>query len=635
MMKSIKQSLDDSSKNKLSRMGYSVDYSTTLSSLYNPIQKTRKTSFNNSDSLLHTSSYSEYYATILGDGSDALKGDFINGFVNEISLQQGVCIIKPWLSFPITAKSTRGEQVNYNVSVESPNDLGILNGNTLCGSSTTIKSKMDKEYLTAFRGENGDFIIGVGVDLDNFGPKYFQHFYNDEATKWAEKACTNTNLKKLAEKKLLFAEITLDIDGGKILNAPVVMSTSDPIINNVRRFALWIPCPLLCTNRYSSLGTVVFNAPNKKTTTIGNENTSYPFLNAGYDHKKAIIRGLNTSFYESITQRTDGEKNLESVRVDWKINGNSPDKLARVRLYFDETRKDEIESILNMEIPESGARVFGPLKEVATEKLVDTSSSYQYEGIEEIYWEDGMCPTGITRQQYEKCLRIIWTFEKSTKTFKCNNPVVNNWGSNLNEDFISYGVMQYIERPRNARISALLLMYEEVCKESGKPYDAILLSNAKRISNHRSGVRGLSSIPSEIVHALEELWKDPRMWYAMTKRYATSKPRDNISDKSDSYKDYYSSLYGALDLYRSLNFTSAFGLLLCMDLRNQGMMGIKLNEVKSLSSEYDRIMKLCQQRINMGSHYKRKYLIIKRNLEASRNDLSLTAPLPWHSNISV
>ena len=650
MIKTIKQSLDATANNKLNRMGYTVDYSEVLAYLYNPVPKTTKVYTNESDALLSSSTYSEYYATILGDGSDGLKGSYVNGFVDEVSLQQGVCIVKPWLSFPITAKSTSGEQLNYNVSVETPNDEGILNGNTLCGASTTIKSKMDKEYVNSFKGEGGNFLIGVGVDLDNFGPKYFQHFYDDES-KWAETYCTGENLRKLAERMLLFAEITLDIDGGKIMNSPVIISAADPVINGVPQFALWMPCPLLCTSRYSSLGEVVFKTPNKKDTTLDKNDTSYPFKNSGFEHKKGTLRGLNTSFYDTITQRTDGEKNLDSVRVNWKLRGDAPDKLARVRLYFDETKKAEVNEILGTEIPESGQRVFGPLKEVATEKLSDTTS-YHYDSLEEIYWKDGMCPPGITREQYEKCLRIIWTFELGTKTFKIPkgfhaadvnyNP---NGKNKLTEDFISYGVMQYIEDTENWRITPLIWTYEEVCKESGKPYDMKLINDAKTIASNRSGLRGRSTIPKNLLHALEELWNDPRMWYALTKRYATSSPSHEYNVQSKYYNDASASLWGAKFQFNRLKLSSAFGLLIMMDLHNQGLQGFKLGfkekyaadvpTILALPSEYEKLLFICNRRISQGSHFADRYAIYKRNLEASKNDLSLKTPMPWHNKISV
>lgn len=636
MIKTIKQSLDDTSKNKLNKMGYTVDYSKVLSYLYNPIQKTIKASTNASDALLSSDTYSGYYATILGDGSDGLKGTYVNGFVDEVSLQQGVCIVKPWLSFPITAKSVDGQQLNYNVSVESPNDEGILNGNTLCGAYTTIKSKMDKEYISAFKGEGGNFLLGVGIDLDNFGPKYFQHFYEDDS-KWAEQFCTSDNLRKLAEKMLLFAEITLDIDGGKIMNSPVIISAPDPVINNVPQFALWIPCPLLCTSRYSSLGDVVFKAPNKKDTTLDKNDTSYPFKNAGFEHKKGTLRGLNTSFYDSITQRADGEKNLESVRVNWRLSGSAPDKLARVRLYFDETRKDEVNEILGTEIPESAQRIFGPLKEVATEKLSDTTSHY-YDGLEEIYWEEGMCPPGITRQQYEKCLRIIWTFELGTKTFKVNRAVVVNWqpSRGLKEDFITYGVMQYIESSKYWKITPVLLTYEEICKESGKPYDVNLLNDAKSIANHRSGLYGRSAVPPKLLHALEELWKDSRMWYAMTKRYATSNPRDKYNMMNNHYNDCSNTLWGAVNKFKYVGMTSAFGLLVMMDIHNQGLMGINFDKIRAQPTEYKKIMEVCHQRLSSNKSYLiNRYKVYKRNLEAAKDDLSLTKPMPWWNDISV
>ena len=174
-------SLNKTAEGKMHRMGYVVNYNNILSHLYNPYKKkTTKNSTNASDSALSTMTYNEYYATILGT-ADSL-GTIENGYVKEVELQQAVCIIKPFIPFPAKAKDDKV----YNIPVELHGDTQTNDGVTLCGDKTTIPTNVKEEYMDAFKGEGGNFLIGVGLDLDNFAPDYLKHFYTfeEDEKKW-------------------------------------------------------------------------------------------------------------------------------------------------------------------------------------------------------------------------------------------------------------------------------------------------------------------------------------------------------------------------------------------------------------------------------------------------------------------
>ena len=535
--KSIAQSLNESSSKNLSRMGYTIDYGDALSSLYNPLLKNDLNFSNSSSNSLNDTSTSDYYSSLLR--SDSLSGEVLNGFIRDEKLQQAVCVLKPWQSFPILSKDKNGNEEEYNVSVGNPpGKIGILSGNSLCGASTIIPDVISKSEKSMFESDD-DFIIGVGVDLDKFGGSYFKHFYGNCG--WSNLDEVISKLKILAENKLLFAEITLDIDGGKILNAPIIISPDDLSSSGTggTPFRLWIPCPLLLLNHFSSLGSIHITNQSGKIIACGSEDAIFQYADSDYEHKKGVIKGLKKNSYERILNKSGKSLNLQFQGVTWKIGGSEFDKKVRVRLYFDDEKRVDVENIIGL-VPKSAERVFGPLEKIVTTKLIDTSSAYNYDGNAEIYYKEGVYPE-IDKETYIAAIRLIWCYEVRSAQGKPGFIHVLH-----GETWPSYGSFQVIQRHDNNGIIETLKEYEKICLESGSPYDVASLNNAFCIKqSSRAG--------SKEFEALKSLGdNDSRMMYAQTKHFWDKRMKSIMS------------------LYKSLNFNSAFGFYYCADCVNNG-----------------------------------------------------------------
>lgn len=619
----------EKNENNLLRMGYTVDYTSILAHLYNPLKKkTTNVSTNSSDVALSTMTYSEYYATLLGT-ADSL-GTISNGYVQEVELQQAVCIVKPFLSFPAKAKDDK----IYNIPVEVPDNSQINGGATLSGAGTTIPTTVDENYLNAFKGAGNNFLIGVGLDLDNFVPEYLKHFYGGENSEWKSlDESVIPNLKTMAEKRMLYAEITFNIGGtGKILNAPIIInnSGSTPLQDASTLHHLWIPCPLIHLNDYKALGEVAFEHAGK-TVSVHTGGYSYPFADSGYIHKNGSIRGLTSDYYKSnvVSHKPSflPYKGIKWNAADVIENLPSKDVLARTRIYFDEEQKSEIETLIG-EIPESCKRIYGPLKAIETKKLIDTSSILSYGGCEDIYWEEGMCPVGITKDIYITCLRIIWVYEKDIYSM---NQMRTKDPCNVNlplESFLSFGPNQFVQKSNNPRISLFLDTYESVCKEMNSEYNKSIIDDIRLIKTSGLSREDISknstTADGKRIQNLRELWlKDSRFRYSYFKHYAKTTKQDSES-----------CLRGVNNLFKTLGLSSPMGYFCCMDIKNQGESQFNRTLVKGKSSEAEKIREILRQRTNDSRSYmKKKWKDIKTNFEQAINenklDMSLAVSQNW------
>ena len=561
-MKSITQSILDTAYNsKLARMGYAIDYSNYLDSLYNPMTKETRGDISSKSS-------SDYYKEALSDGS--LGGTVVNGFVDDESFQQAICIACIYYNFPVECESKEEKKI-YNVVVDTNSNICVKNGFTTCSTiKGTIPDKFDSATAQHFKttGRAKEFAIGVGLDLTGFGRRYFERFYSKED--W-DLDNVIKNLKVLAEKNLLFAEITLDISGGKILTAPIFNSFDDPpalstdptkIISRV-----WLPSPLVLTKDYSPIGTIFINGPEGDKLQVNNGKANYPFKSSSYDGKNGIIKGLDTDYYDSlISNNSESVKNLSFNTITWNINGSEPDKKVRVRLYFDKEKRNEVEKYIGF-VPASCEKVFGPLNEVVTTPLVDKSQSYTYDGMSEIYFEDGKYQN-LNKDIYVKGLRLIWSYEVGNAN---GNP--SKFEFVPGESWPSYGSFQAIERKsdENYAISKILDIYVETCIDSGKPYDENLVKEAREeLAKYKRTGQKCNAEP------FKTLGKDGRMLYAQTKHF------------------WFDKLKTAMNLYQSLNFNSAFGLYYCMDCINNGWKKKTFfgnPEVKNAQNENERVIK--------------------------------------------
>lgn len=567
MATSIRESLE---KNigSLNRMGYAVDYSVSLTGLYNPIERKEIIASNVGDSALNNASslsHAEYYGTLLSSGS--VYGAVVNGFVEDDELQQAICILKPYYNFPIQYNSGQGTE-QYNVVVNTLSNLHVQNGYSTCGTGITIPNSLIGEHYKKY-DMSEDFVIGAGIDLITFGRRYFEHFYSNKG--WDLEPVIR-KLKILAERKLLFAEVTLDIAGGKILNIPIINSIDDPKSNSNDPSKIlshfWIPCPLMLLRDYSTLGTILINNPKGEVISVNDseKNVTFPFENSTYDHKEAIIKGLNLNYYSNITNSSgDHLKNLQYVGTTWGIGGTEPDKKARVRLYFSDDRRKEVETIIGY-VPPSCDSIFGPLNKISTKKLYDVSKSFNYDGMSEIYYEDGKY-NNLNKDIYIKGLRLIWCYEVGNP-----NGDASYFEFVRGESWPSYGSFQAVERPdKNIyNISKIIDIYEQICIDSGNPYEESLIKEARKEMSTFKRTGSCSGEPFKM------LGKDGRMFYAQTKQFWIEK------------------LKPAMELYQSLNFNSAFGLYYCMDCINNGWKK-KLfygnPEVKNAQNENERVIK--------------------------------------------
>ena len=342
----------------------------------------------------------------------------------------------------------------------------------------------------------------------------------------------------MAGNKLLFVEITLDIDGGKTLNAPIVISTNDmPSGTNSSIYKLWIPCPLILLNDYSKLGEVIIDGPSGNKISCSNE-AKFVLAGSGYDHKNGTINGLKKSFYGSIVSKQEGTINLKMAGVNWNKSSGGSAKKVRVRLYFDADRRAEVEEIIGP-VPASAERVFGPLEIIERSKLIDTSSMFNYEGDLDYYYIDGKYPN-LTKEIYVKALKLVSCYEVGS-----SEPSPSRISVIRGESWPSYGSFQAIERGDNKGISQIIKYYEEICEQSGNPYDVVTINTAKRIA------QGSRKGSPEFI-ALETLGKDPRMALAQSKHVWETKVKT------------------AMELYQNLGFQSAFGVYYCIDCVNNG-----------------------------------------------------------------
>ena len=628
-IQSIYKTLKETKKDKVP-MGYAVDYTSVLSYLYDPTVKVEVQASNIGDNALHTNAnnFSGYYATLLGDGG-SLSGLASFGFIEDKTLQQAVCVLKSYLAFPVKTKSGDNE-ADFNVISNLPtSQKSIHDGNTICGIKTTVADNITSGFVRGgeFRGENGDFLIGVGLDLKNFVPNYFRHFYGSLTRKktetvdgkvietpedenvWDEKNFNTfiKNIPVLAEKKLLFAEITLDINGrGKILNAPVVVEIEDPpsgaadqskVVNH-----LWLPHPLLLLNDYKTLCSLTIEGPEGKSLTTGKDDIKFPFESSGYEHKKGVIRNFKVSHYEGLVSKSESLKHLNLISTNWNVRGSEPDKKVRVRLYLDGDRKDEIEKIIGP-IPQECEQILKPLNKIETRQIYDTTSVKIYDGIGEVYFEEGVLGD-VTKDSYYKAIRIIWDFETGKSTGDASKASYVK-----GEHWVSYGVFQAIEE--YGQVTHILKIYKELCESAGKSYDERLYGAALGMD----------------LSALRALGKDPLMFTAQTKHFWKTK------------------LKRALDIYKLLYFNCAAGVLFSLDASNHGVVMSTIRNMSSRFANLDEETKV-QEYIKYRENYLRRISggakwrayggwrnKIKRFKENIPGNLDLAKPGKWNNCI--
>lgn len=263
------------------------------------------------------------------DGTGFIEGQY-----------QGLCIFKDFMSFIVDANQGDGKKntmyvpvnKNYN-SVHVNNGVGCISGNPIFPASI----KKESNYYVGLEDENDTFKIGVGLDISNFGLKFFKRFFPQ--IEWSEQ-----KLKSIAGKSGLFAEVVLPFGKGsnnaKVLHAMVISDIPD---SSGAPFQVHIPNPLLILNEYSSIGSVRVKF-NSKSQAVGTNDIVNPLASKRYYHKDAKIDGFTPKYVADYTKGSE-QGGIVTYEGTSLCSGNLEVK-GRVRLFFDSDKKDMVSKII-------------------------------------------------------------------------------------------------------------------------------------------------------------------------------------------------------------------------------------------------------------------------------------------------
>jgi hypothetical protein len=144
----------------------------------------------------------------------------------------------------------------YQNSSEDP----MYTGHSLSGQFSF--PSFDASASQTNGSDKDNYVVGVGLDFDNFVIPYLKRFYNEDGGNWEV-----NNLREIAQKLQMFAEILFPktspkYDSSKrsysavdyhVLHCPV---TLDHNIPDMKFNLLWFPSPLLLISDFSQLGTI-------------------------------------------------------------------------------------------------------------------------------------------------------------------------------------------------------------------------------------------------------------------------------------------------------------------------------------------------------------------------------------------
>ena len=280
------------------------------------------------------------YSVMSSANNLAIKVEAGSNWTNQF---QGKCWIRSYMSFYVTDSNKNG---TYHVPVGNPEDKNCLYyGDTVLGNFSF--PSIDPQVTRTNQFERDDYIVGVGLDFDNYVIPYLKKFYNEDGGNWQ----VNT-LRTVASKLQMFAEIlfpkkkpkyTSQQDGGKfegdyhVLHCPVTVDCNVP---DMKFHLLWFPCPLLFINDFSSLGVVsmkkIENGQESNRVTVGKDGLSVPFSSSKYKHKQALIKGFSHSAFKDVNDTI-----FEQVGVDF-LASQDQSVVSFVRIFFDNAAESEL-----------------------------------------------------------------------------------------------------------------------------------------------------------------------------------------------------------------------------------------------------------------------------------------------------
>lgn len=254
---------------------------------------------------------------------------------------QAQCEIKDYMSYFVDIFDNNSNTTkNCFVTVNKHKNYHINNGLTLQNSSeptfpmATLLNDDIKKLSSGLGGDDKPCKIGVGISINYFGLQFFNKFFGD--LKW-----TSSAIRELASKGYLYAEVLFPRGGGQAWSWHAKVTVDDGGLQG-SSFSLLMPIPILLLNNFNSLCKVVLTDVNGKQQIVGQGTTIFPLAGSNYNPKTASIEGLTPSFLK--TYVSTGQVTTRHKHTSLATQGTNKSLRARVRLYFDQEAKSDIQT---------------------------------------------------------------------------------------------------------------------------------------------------------------------------------------------------------------------------------------------------------------------------------------------------
>lgn len=348
----VSENLQGALDNGKTPVGYTVkSYQGVLAALqkakvvYNQVQSTR----------VSTSIGSRRYTLLKQTGLEGVDdgtGFIVHQNSNELSYQ-ALCAVKEYMSFVVDyiVPNEENKKARSWVGVKDrPSiDSHALKGITLDSSGISFPPVEEDGNNTIIRmsqtlgGDSEPCKIGVGLSLNNLAYNFMKRFF-------PQLGLTEEQIESLASKGYLNAEVLIPKGKGEsafVLHARVTVKHE--INDESAPFQVWIPVPIMLLNSFKELGTVTVEAGVGQQEKVGGTNVTFPFANSTYNHENAEISNFTPSSLKAfaLSQDTPVQYVCSNLCNEGIVTQ------ARVRLYFIESSKADIQKTIGKPIPEA------------------------------------------------------------------------------------------------------------------------------------------------------------------------------------------------------------------------------------------------------------------------------------------
>lgn len=446
----------------------------------------------------------------------------VNGFYQN-GQKQAEVTYNNYMSFLVDVKNSDGSICREVVGV--PSNISDHDGISIMGSSNIQypTAKYTKEANDACKtgvGSFGGFVIGVGVSFDSLLLNFFKQFYG-------EMTWDAVKLEKLAGQGAIYAELMFPSGSGgsaRVIHAKVSVKATRTIDSG--GYQVYVPTAMMLLNKYKSIGEIKVKVSDNKSGVkehiVDGSVVSFPCSGNDYDRKVGIINGYKPDMASSYVESDD------TMIVDY-VSSTLVGKKGRARFYFSKDFEQQIVSEIG-EIPDSykidlfKGVLEGDGNYEVPQETVSAGIVELQEG--DIYWDASyFAGLNITKQQYEKCVRIVWDFEVGTPNAnwqKCED-VKDGAG-------ISYGPYQWTEK--SGLLSKVLRMYLDSKGSSNyNEYDR-LIANCSISSGNYVGTQYVKN--KQIMDALKAIGSEPMMKMAQGKMFLEKRAKPAISRMKES-----------------------------------------------------------------------------------------------------